>query len=429
MVAVIKTGSSIRRIFLYNENKIELGVARCLSAINYPMEAHQMNASMRLNRLLQQAALNSKVMRNSVHISLNFDPTEKDLSDDRLIEIAKRYMEGIGFSDQPFLIYRHFDAAHPHIHLVSIKVRSDGSRIDMHNMGRNQSEKIRSLIEEEFNLVKADQSMLKLSHIPKGIDLVKVQYGRTETRAAIQHVLEEVLNSYNFRSLHQLNAILRQFNVLADRGSERSRIYTNKGLLYGLMDEHGNKVGVPIKASDLYSRPTLKNLQDRFEQNQPFRNQHKIRTIYSIDKAIQGQIKDIEEFKGRLLRQAIDVVIRESASGVVYGITYVDHKNKCVFNGSELGKQYSAKAILARLADPVLEKNSIKLQDRPFVRLNIVPARSEPNKVNGSTGISMNILSIAKNPLETLFNAPNSADYIPHAFKKRKKKKKRKIQY
>ena len=429
MVAVIKTGSSIRRIFLYNENKIELGVARCLSAINYPMDAHQMSSSMRLNRLLQQAALNSKVMRNSVHISLNFDPTEKDLSDDRLIEIAKRYMEGIGFSDQPFLIYRHFDAAHPHIHLVSIKVRSDGSRIDMHNMGRNQSEKIRSLIEEEFNLVKADQSMLKLSHIPKGIDLVKVQYGRTETRAAIQHVLEEVLNSYNFRSLHQLNAILRQFNVLADRGSERSRIYTNKGLLYGLMDEHGNKVGVPIKASDLYSRPTLKNLQDRFEQNQPFRNQHKIRTIYSIDKAIQGQIKDIEEFKGRLLRQAIDVVIRESASGVVYGITYVDHKNKCVFNGSELGKQYSAKAILARLADPVLEENSIKIQDRPFVRLNIVPARSEPNKVNGSTGISMNILSIAKNPLETLFNAPNSADYIPHAFKKRKKKKKRKIQY
>ncbi|MGX1640480.1 relaxase/mobilization nuclease domain-containing protein [Sphingobacterium sp. NPDC055431] len=429
MVAVIKTGSSIRRIFLYNENKIELGVARCLSAINYPMDAHQMSSSMRLNRLLQQAALNSKVMRNSVHISLNFDPTEKDLSDDRLIEIAKRYMEGIGFSDQPFLIYRHFDAAHPHIHLVSIKVRSDGSRIDMHNMGRNQSEKIRSLIEREFNLVKAGQSTLKLSHIPKGIDLAKVHYGRSETRAAIQHVLEEVLNSYSFSNLHQLNAILRQFNVLADRGSERSRIYTNKGLLYGLMDEHGNKVGVPIKASDLYSRPTLKNLQGRFEQKQPFRNQHKIRTIYSIDKAIQGQIKDIEEFKGRLLRQAIDVVIRESASGVVYGITYVDHKNKCVFNGSELGKQYSAKAILARLADPVLEENSIKIQDRPFVRLNIVPARSEPNKVNGSTGISMNILSIAKNPLETLFNAPNSADYIPHAFKKRKKKKKRKIQY
>lgn len=429
MVAVIKTGSSIRRIFLYNENKIELGVARCLSAINYPMEAHQMNASMRLNRLLQQAALNSKVMRNSVHISLNFDPTEKDLSDDRLIEIAKRYMEGIGFSDEPFLIYRHFDAAHPHIHLVSIKVRSDGSRIDMHNIGRNQSEKVRCLIEREFNLVKAEQSKQKLSHISKGIDLAKVHYGRSETRAAIQHVLEEVLNSYSFSNLHQLNAILRQFNVLADRGSERSRIYTNKGLLYRLMDEHGNKVGVPIKASAFYNRPTLKSLQGRFEQKQSYRKQHKVRTIYSIDKAMLGQFKDIEEFKERLKRQAIHVVLRESASGVVYGITYVDHKNKCVFNGSELGKQYSAKAILARLADPVLEKNSIKLQDRPFVRLNIAPARSDPNKVNGRSGITMKVVSIAKNPFDTLFNVPDSADYIPHAFKKRRKKKKRKIQY
>src|SRR5690606_26934095 len=181
MVAVIKTGSSIRRIFLYNENKVEMGIARCLSAINYPMEAHEMSASMRLNRLLLQAALNSKVTRNSVHISLNFDPTEKDLFDERLIEIAKRYMEGIGFSNQPFLIYRHLDAAHPHIHLVSIKVRSDGGRIDMHNMGRNQSEKVRCLIEREFNLVKAKQSTLKQSHIPKGLDLAKVQYGRSET--------------------------------------------------------------------------------------------------------------------------------------------------------------------------------------------------------------------------------------------------------
>lgn len=429
MVAVIKTGSSILRIFLYNENKVEVGIARCLSAINYPMDAHEMTSSMRLNRLMKQAALNSKVTRNSVHISLNFDPTEKDLSDDRLIEIAKRYMQGIGFSDQPFLIYRHFDAAHPHIHLVSIKVRSDGSRIDMHNMGRNQSEKIRCLIEQEFNLVKAEQSTLKLSHIPKGVDLAKVHYGRSETRAAIQHVLEEVLNSYNFSSLHQLNAVLRQFNVLADRGSERSRIYTNNGLLFRLLDGQGNKVGVPIKASAFYSKPTLMNLQDRFAQNQPYRKQQKVRTIYSIDKVMQGQFNDIKEFKERLLRQAVHVVIRENANGVIYGITYVDHKNKCVFNGSELGKQYSAKAILARLADPVIQKNSLKLQDRLYNRLNIAPVRSESNKVIGWSGITMKVILIAKNPLETLFNTPHSADYIPHAFSKRRKKKKRKIQY
>lgn len=81
---------------------IDLDKARFLSAINIPKEAHQPSSSLLLNGLLQKAALNSKVTRNIVHISLNFDPTEKDLPDDKLIEIAKSYMEGISFSNQPF---------------------------------------------------------------------------------------------------------------------------------------------------------------------------------------------------------------------------------------------------------------------------------------------------------------------------------------
>ena len=57
-------------------------------------------------------------------------------------------MEKIGFGEQPYLTYQHFDAGHPHIHIVSVKVRADGSRIDTQNIGRNQSEKARKEIEE-----------------------------------------------------------------------------------------------------------------------------------------------------------------------------------------------------------------------------------------------------------------------------------------
>ena len=39
------------------------------------------------------------------------------------------------------------------------------------------------------------------------------------------------------------------------------------------------------------------------------------------------------------------VVLRQNDTGIIYGITYVDHKTRCVFNGSNLGKQYSANAI------------------------------------------------------------------------------------
>ena len=49
-------------------------------------------------------------------------------------------LEKIGFREQPYLTYQHFDAGHPHIHIVSVKVREDGSRVDTQNTGRNQSD-------------------------------------------------------------------------------------------------------------------------------------------------------------------------------------------------------------------------------------------------------------------------------------------------
>lgn len=153
MVAIIKTGSSVYNVFNYNENKVKQGIAECIAEGNYPVDLEQMNVSMRLNRLLKQNALNDNVKRNSVHISLNFDPSEIALSKEKLIAIAHTYMEKIGFAEQPYLVYQHHDAAHPHIHLVSIKVKPDGSRIDMHNIGRNQSETARKEIEKSFGLV------------------------------------------------------------------------------------------------------------------------------------------------------------------------------------------------------------------------------------------------------------------------------------
>ena len=86
----------------------------------------------------------------------------------------------------------------------------------------------------------------------------RVQYGKAETKRAITNVLDHVLPTYKYASLAELNAILQQYNIIADRGSEDSRIYQSKGLVYRVLDSNGEKVGVPIKASLIYSKPTLK---------------------------------------------------------------------------------------------------------------------------------------------------------------------------
>ncbi len=128
MVAVIKTGHSINHILNYNENKVKEGVAQCIAAVNYPMDVENLSFNHKLNRLLNQAALNENVTRNSVHISINFDPSEKHFSRDSLKDIAEDYMRKTGFGEQPFLVYQHHDAGHPHLHIVYRTSHREGNR-------------------------------------------------------------------------------------------------------------------------------------------------------------------------------------------------------------------------------------------------------------------------------------------------------------
>ncbi len=61
--------------------------------------------------------MNENVTWTSVHISLNFDPLEQSISQEKLKEIANPYMVKIGFADQPYLVYRHRDAEPLHLYI------------------------------------------------------------------------------------------------------------------------------------------------------------------------------------------------------------------------------------------------------------------------------------------------------------------------
>lgn len=82
----------------------------------------------------------------------------------------------------------------------------------------------------------------------------KIQYGRIESKKAIFNVLNTVLKHYKYSSIAELNAVLKQHNVLADRGNENSKIFLAKKLVYRILDEQGKPIGVPIKASSFYNK-------------------------------------------------------------------------------------------------------------------------------------------------------------------------------
>jgi type IV secretory pathway VirD2 relaxase len=126
------------------------------------------------------AAENPRAKTNAVHISLNFDPSEK-LSPQTMTEIAQKYMEKIDFGGQPYLVYQHYDAGHPHMHIVTTNIESDGTRIDLHNIGKNQSETARKELEKIYNLVPAESKTQQEAINVKAIKAEKVQYGKSET--------------------------------------------------------------------------------------------------------------------------------------------------------------------------------------------------------------------------------------------------------
>lgn len=433
MVAIIKTGTSIHNIFNYNENKVKQGVAQCIGEGNYPVDVDKMNASMRLNRLLKQNVLNDNVKRNSVHISLNFDPSEVGLPKEKLVEIAHVYMNKIGFSDQPYLIYQHHDAGHPHIHLVSVKVREDGSRIDMHNIGRNQSEKARKEIEKSFGLVQAQGRKNNSTTELQPILLSKVRYGKIQSKKAIKSVLDGVISSYKYTSLSELNAVLKQYNVLADKGTENSRMFKAAGLVYRILDENGKPIGVPIKASDFYSKPTLKFLNEKFTANNIPRLSQKKKVKNAIDRAFLGKKISLSDLVSILQKDGITPVLGKSEHGILYGITYVDHTTKCVFNGSDLGKQYSAKLIQERCAlrpdeEQRMKKNIVEKSDGSVVEVKPVESIKVLLDDKFHQEANSDSDTVFENIIDIITKSEYGVNYIPNQLKGKRKKKKRKGQ-
>jgi hypothetical protein len=422
MVAKITTPKSIEAALNYNEKKVQKGIAACLHAANYLNDAKDMSFYQKLSGFERLNCLNERAVTKTLHVSLNFDPSEK-LTENKLLQIASDYMNKIGFGEQPYLIYKHEDAGHPHIHIVSTTIKSDGSRINTHNIGRNQSEKARKEIEKQYNLVKAERQQQLRNPSIKPVDAEKVIYGKSETKRSISNVVGAVLSSYKFCSLPEFNATLKQFNVVADRGNEEGRIYKNHGLVYRVLDADGNKVGVPIKASSIGCKPTLDTLEKRFAANETGNENLKPFIKVKIYECLAQAPSTMKELMEYLKQKNISTVLRQNTEGRLYGITFVDNQNKCVFNGSDLGKGYSVAAIQSKLSNHPIE-NVMKQDEK------------ESSHSSGSVGKEMMIskdkeknviVSASKeNLLDVILTAKEQFGNTPYSLLKKKRKKKRK---
>lgn len=415
------SGQDIKGALNYNEQKVQQGKAHCIQANLFLKEVDKLAFYDKLNRFTELNSKNKRTRTNTLHISLNFAPGEK-LSQEALNMIASTYMDKIGFGNQPYLVYEHTDAAHPHVHILTTLIQEDGKRIPIHYLGKNKSEAARKEIERDFRLIQAEGKVKKSRELSEPLDVRKAVYGRSETRRSITNIVRMVTRSYKYTSVAELNAVLRHYNVTADRGTERSRMFAKKGLLYSLIDDQGKRIGIPVKASSIYGKPTLPFLEKQFKLNEALRHPFKDPIKRTIDKVLHAPgITTAKQFSDALKSQGIAVIFRTNTEGRTYGVTFVDNRVKVVFNGSDLGKSYSAKGILGMLSAKADTVQALRPQFSPAITRSIQGV-ADANVAGPEVKIPGLIADLV-----AAENLDHSSPEVALKLKRRKKRKGRKL--
>lgn len=368
----IRPNKSIYSTLSYNELKVEKGKAELLLAENFIKDRPKLRREDSLHHFNQRISLNDRAEQTTLHITINFGHGEK-IDNDLMQILARRYMEGIGYEDQPYLVYRHHDAAHEHLHVVTTNLRADGSQIVLDREDLRASHRLTRQLEKEYSLMKFEKAALTETEKQKLNVGYRVVYGNEPTRDSISRVLNIVIDNYKYTTLDELNAILRSHNVKADRGSEESFLYQCKGLLYQVLDDQGHQLGKCIKASSFPRKPTLSNLEKKFIINEPLRQESRQRVALAIDWTLAGTAPDWPQFKEALERESISVVVQEIKKDSQAAVYFIDHQAKCVFEGAGMGVQYSMKAIRERCAPEraQTQEQGLELEEKLSHRLHL----------------------------------------------------------
>lgn len=338
MIAKIGISDKLYSVLAYNYEKVRKGEAQILATqkLSIPL-----SGALSLGTCYKdfQNALPQKIRCKSpvLHISLNPHPDDA-LSDEQLEQISKEYMQELGYGEQPFIIFKHEDIAREHIHIVSLRVDTYGKKIN-DAFEHRRSKQITDTLEEKYQLKKkSDREQLDFEQVKK----TDIKKGNIKKQMA--NVVRPLIKSYHFQSMGEWNALLSLYNVKAEeiKGVHRGKPYI--GIIYNIIDKEGKTLATPIKSSRISKSVGAKALQTHFEKSKDFlkenhRSKERLQTI--ITEVMQFNPTK-EAFIGMLKEEGVAVVFRENEAGRLYGMTFIDHKEQTVLNGSRLGKNFVA---------------------------------------------------------------------------------------
>ncbi|RGN38172.1 conjugal transfer protein MobB [Bacteroides oleiciplenus] len=340
MITKISHGGSLYGVLAYNQIKVDELHADVLfgNRIIEPPGDNPYTIEHISRSFGDYLTANRKTEKPILHISLNPDPKDC-VTEEQFIKLAEQYMQRMGFGDQPYIVYRHNDIGREHIHIVSVRVDETGRAIS-DSYEHERSMKVCRELEQQFNLTPATKKEWK-----EGLPLSPVDYDSGNLKGQLAGVIRPIAREWRFQSLGEYRAVLSLYGITVDevKGEYGGREY--HGLSYSATDKDGNKIGKPFKSSVFGKEAGIAALEKRMQTAAAWMKKHKDVTASTADKitaAMQIAGRDRALFERELMRQGIGVVFRTNEAGRIYGATFINHADKTVFNGSRLGKEFSA---------------------------------------------------------------------------------------
>jgi len=364
MQAHIRFNKSIYATLYYHEQKQKLSMAECIGAGNFLKDTPSLDFQDKQYQLQRLASLNEAVTNRVLHIALTFHPTEK-LSNRQMAGLAAEYLQRMKLVHQPYLVYRHYDTLHPHMHVMMPGVQKDATRVHLTPADYHESWNITREIALQHHLV-----LSATVEETRQRQVLKIKYREMALRPSINNVLKKVLPLYKYPDLDGLNAVLKLYNLQAYRGKEGSDMYLHRGLVLRVLDNNGGPLHGYFKASRFDGNPTLDKLEKRMAETlkESLRQQHRQRVTTLLEWNITKKSMDMPTLEKALQREQISMVWMKEGRSENQKLFYVDHATRAVFDGDELGG-YDATTLRQRLPQTQVQEQKQTLQHRQRHRL------------------------------------------------------------
>lgn len=127
------------------------------------------------------------------HTSINF-PKEDLLDNDKLLAIANDYLKESGYTNNQYMVFRHHDADHPHIHLLVNRISFDGTVVSDSNNFKKSEAVLRNL-EIKYGLTQVqDSEKAETKAVKKGELEMVIRTGKPSDKMLLQEKMKVLLD-------------------------------------------------------------------------------------------------------------------------------------------------------------------------------------------------------------------------------------------